>query len=64
ELNIISPKVFGDTIGLHPLVIIIAILVGFKVGGVFGGIFSVPIAGVLAIIPEFWLMERKKLEKG
>ena len=49
ENSVIVPKVMGGSIGLNPLVVIIAILVGFKLGGVLGGLIAVPVAAALSV---------------
>lgn len=49
ENNIIVPKVMQKTVGLHPIVILIALLVGGRVGGVIGIILAVPVATIVTI---------------
>ncbi|MGC8830291.1 MAG: AI-2E family transporter [Verrucomicrobiia bacterium] len=45
---VISPKIIGDRIGLHPLTIIISLMVGTTLmGGIVGGILAIPIVAVL-----------------
>ena len=45
---VISPKIIGDRVGLHPLTIIIAVITGTTLlGGVVGGILAIPITAVL-----------------
>jgi predicted PurR-regulated permease PerM len=51
EAFVISPKIMGDRVGLHPVVIIIAVMTGTTVmGGILGGILAIPIAAVLRVI--------------
>lgn len=45
--NILAPRLMGEFIGLNPIVIFIALLVGGQVAGVLGVIVAVPIAGTL-----------------
>lgn len=47
--NIIGPKVMGDYVGLSPLWIISAVLVGGSLFGFIGVFLSVPIAAILKI---------------
>ncbi|MBI4639325.1 MAG: AI-2E family transporter [Candidatus Tectomicrobia bacterium] len=49
EGTFITPKVVGDRVGLHPIVIMIAILVGAHFLGLLGIIFAVPMAAVLNV---------------
>ena len=44
--QIIAPKVFGVHLGVHPLILFAALLVGTKVGGVWGAFFAGPFVGV------------------
>ena len=44
----ISPKIIGDRVGLHPLTIIIAIMIGTTLlGGIVGGVLAIPLTAVL-----------------
>lgn len=45
--NILAPRLMGQFIGLNPILIFIALLVGGKIAGVFGVIVAVPIAGTM-----------------
>jgi len=54
ENHIITPKVMHAAVGLNPIVVILAILIGAKVAGVPGFILAVPVAAVLEVfISEF-----------
>ncbi len=50
EGNVISPKLMGDSVGLHPLWIVFALLAGEELAGVWGMFLSVPIAAVIRVI--------------
>ena len=51
ESMYISPKIMGDRVGLHPLVIIVAVMVGMTLlGSVLGGILAIPLAAVLRVV--------------
>lgn len=48
EGMVISPKIIGDRVGMHPLTIIIAVITGTTLlGGIVGGILAIPITAVL-----------------
>lgn len=49
EGNILSPKVISDSTNIHPLIIIILLLIGEKVGGFIGMILAVPIGVIIKI---------------
>ncbi|MCM1990129.1 AI-2E family transporter [Oceanirhabdus seepicola] len=44
---LIGPKILGDSVGLNPLVVIIAIIIGGATFGLIGMFVSVPIAAIL-----------------
>jgi predicted PurR-regulated permease PerM len=46
-LNVLSPKIMGEALGIHPLIVFLSMLAGAKVAGVGGAVFGVPIAGVI-----------------
>lgn len=50
EGNFIYPKVVGKSVGMPPLVVLIAILIGAGVGGVSGILLGVPIASVIYLV--------------
>jgi predicted PurR-regulated permease PerM len=49
EGAIITPKVVGDTVGLHPLVAIVALLIGGQIFGIVGMLLAVPVTAVLQV---------------
>ncbi len=53
-VNVLMPKVLGDALGLHPLIIIASLLIGVKIGGFWGAFFGVPVAGVIATMALFF----------
>jgi predicted PurR-regulated permease PerM len=50
ESHVIAPAFYGRAIGLHPAVVLTALLVGVKTGGVVGILFAVPVAVVLVAL--------------
>lgn len=54
ESHILIPKIMQKAIGLSPIVVIIAILVGFKLLGIGGAILAVPVAaGIMVFVQEY-----------
>jgi predicted PurR-regulated permease PerM len=63
-MNAIMPKVLADSVGLHPLMVFAALLVGVRVGGIWGAFFGIPIAGVMyALLIYFGLRVRRASEE-
>ena len=48
--NVVAPKYIGNVIGLHPVMIFIAIMVGAKLDGLSGIIVSLPVACVINVL--------------
>ncbi len=53
ENNILAPKIIGDSMGLNPLFIFLAIIIGGGIFGVWGMVVSVPFAAIGLILIEF-----------
>ena len=49
-LQLIAPRVFGKTLGVNPLVLFAALLLGAKWGGVWGAFFAGPIVAVFVAV--------------
>lgn len=47
EGNILVPLIFRKVLGLHPVIVIFALLIGLRLGGVGGMLLAVPMAAVL-----------------
>lgn len=47
ENHVLVPIVFGKTIGLNPVVVVIALLIGSQLAGVLGAILAVPVATII-----------------
>lgn len=60
ENNILAPKIIGENLGMHPLVILLSIIIGGGVFGVFGMILSVPTVAVFRILFNFTKDKMKK----
>lgn len=50
--QVIQPKIVGDSIGVPPIPTLILLYIGYKIGGVFGMIFAVPIGLILYTMYE------------
>jgi predicted PurR-regulated permease PerM len=63
ENHVLQPLVYGRTVQLSPLVVLIAILVGTEVAGVLGALAAIPVAGTLQILLVDWLEHRRLREE-
>jgi predicted PurR-regulated permease PerM len=60
ENHVLQPLVYGRTVQLSPLVVLVAILIGTEVAGVLGALGAIPIAGTLQILLLDWLEHRRQ----
>jgi predicted PurR-regulated permease PerM len=54
-MNIIQPRVMADSVGIHPVVVLLSVLIGLKLQGVVGAIFAIPVAAVISAFFFFYL---------
>lgn len=59
ENNILGPIIYRRTVALHPLIVIVAILIGASLLGVLGALVAIPVAGAVQIIVKEWWTIRK-----
>jgi predicted PurR-regulated permease PerM len=60
EGSILAPKILGDNVGMHPLTVVFALLVGGELFGFLGMLLAVPIAAILKVIAKHaisWMLE-------
>lgn len=55
ESNILSPKILGESVGLHPLTVIFVVLAGGHLFGLLGLLIAVPVTAVTRIIINYWV---------
>jgi predicted PurR-regulated permease PerM len=60
ENFVVSPKVMGDRVGLHPVTIIVAVMVGTTLlGGLLGGILAIPLTAALRVVMFRYVWRRE-----
>ncbi|MBU3216196.1 AI-2E family transporter [Clostridium estertheticum] len=52
EGSLLSPKIIGESISMHPLTVILLLMIGGAVGGILGMILAVPLGVVIKVIYE------------
>lgn len=50
ESHIVVPQVMKKAVGLDPIIVILALLAGAKLGGILGAILAVPIATIISVL--------------
>jgi predicted PurR-regulated permease PerM len=58
ENHLIQPLVYGRTVQLSPLAVLVAVLIGAEIAGVLGALGAIPIAGALQVILLDWRRHR------
>lgn len=66
ENHVLQPLVYGRTVQLSPLVVLVAVLMGAKLAGVVGALGAIPIAGSIQVLLLDWLAHRRRtlVERG
>ncbi len=55
DSNIISPKIVGNSVGLHPVFVMLAIIIGGSCMGIWGMLIAVPVAGIIKLMLNRWV---------
>ena len=58
ENHLIQPLVYGRTVQLSPLAVLVAVLIGAQIAGVLGALGAIPIAGGLQVLLVDWRRSR------
>ena len=59
ENHVLQPIVYGRTVQLSPLAVLIAVLIGAELAGVIGALAAIPVAGTIQVILVDWLNHRR-----
>jgi predicted PurR-regulated permease PerM len=59
ENHLLQPLVYGRTVQLSPLAVLISVLIGAELAGVLGALAAIPVAGGLQVIFMDWLRHRR-----
>ncbi|SMF83273.1 Predicted PurR-regulated permease PerM [Tistlia consotensis] len=57
EGNFLTPKLVGDRIGLHPVLVIFALLAGGTLFGFTGVLLAIPVSAVIGVLARYSLSE-------
>ena len=63
DCNILSPKIVGESVGVHPVFVIVGVLAGAQLCGILGMILAVPTCGIIKIILEKIIANKENNEK-
>jgi len=60
ENHLLQPVVYGRTVKLSPLAVLISVLIGAEVAGIVGALCAIPVAGTIQILIVDWLRARSE----
>ena len=60
ENHVLQPLVYGRTVQLSPLIVLISVLMGAELAGVIGALGAIPIAGAIQVVVVDWLAHRRR----
>jgi predicted PurR-regulated permease PerM len=60
ENHVLQPTVYGRTVQLSPLAVLISVLIGAEVAGVIGALGAIPLAGTIQVVLRDWLAHRRR----
>jgi predicted PurR-regulated permease PerM len=58
ENHLIQPLVYGRTVQLSPLAVLVSVLVGAQIAGVLGALAAIPVAGAIQVLLVDWRANR------
>lgn len=58
ENHLLQPVVYGRTVQLSPLAVLIAILIGVELAGILGALGAIPVAGTIQVLIRDWQRHR------
>ncbi|MDE2590043.1 MAG: AI-2E family transporter, partial [Patescibacteria group bacterium] len=48
--NVIGPRMMGKAFKMHPIIVLLSFLVGYKIAGGAGAVFAIPVLGILIVV--------------
>ncbi len=47
-MNLVQPRVMASSVGIHPVVVLVSVLIGIRLQGIVGAVFAIPVAAVIS----------------
>ena len=60
ENHFLQPVVYGRTVQLSPLMVLISVLIGAELAGILGALGAIPVAGAIQVLIVDWLRHRRE----
>lgn len=64
EAHLLSPLILGRSTDIHPVTVLISILIGIGFLGILGAFVAVPIAALIKVVLEEYLLVRPAFQEG
>ena len=65
ENHFLQPVIYGRTVQLSPLAVLVSVLIGAKLAGILGALGAIPVAGAIQVILVDWQRHRRaRLEQA
>lgn len=62
ESNFITPKIVGDSVGVHPIIIMVGVILGGAYFGLLGMLFAVPVIVISRILYRYFRYKIKNMK--
>jgi predicted PurR-regulated permease PerM len=60
ENHVLQPIVYGRTVALSPLAVLVAVLVGAEIAGILGALAAIPVAGAIQVLIVDYLRHKRE----
>jgi predicted PurR-regulated permease PerM len=60
ENHFLQPVIYGRTVQLSPLAVLISVLIGAKLAGILGALGAIPVAGAIQVLLVDWQRHRRE----
>jgi predicted PurR-regulated permease PerM len=64
ENNVLQPVIYRRTVAVHPLLVLVAVLIGGSRLGVLGALLAIPVAAAVQIVVKDWWRARKERQSA
>jgi predicted PurR-regulated permease PerM len=64
ENHVLQPVIYGRTVQLSPLVVLISVLIGAELAGILGALAAIPVAGMVQAVGREFLARREETAPG
>jgi predicted PurR-regulated permease PerM len=62
ENYLVQPRIQANTTNMSPLLVFASLIVGVSIGGIFGGLVAIPVAGCIRVAALEYLRTKKMVD--